>query len=57
MFEGKMLRVATGMPIRNIDFANILFALAEPEPFTFAKRMTKSLYVVMPRNYRAVGCE
>ena len=31
------------MPIRNIAFANILLALAEPEPFTFANLTTKSL--------------
>ena len=38
-----MLRVEMGTPMRNSAFANIPFALAEPEPFTLAKRMTKSL--------------
>jgi hypothetical protein len=43
MLDGKMLRVATGMPIRNSALANMPLALAEPEPLTLAKRMTKSL--------------
>ena len=43
MLEGKMLRVATGMPMRNSAFANMLLAEAEPEPLTLAKRITKSL--------------
>src|SRR6516225_777087 len=43
MFEGKMLRGATGMPMRRIDLANRRLAEAEPEPFTFANFTTKSL--------------
>ena len=43
MFDGKMFRVATGIPIRNSALANIPFADADPDPLTFAKRMTKSL--------------
>ena len=43
MFDGKMLRGLTGMPMRKIAFANMLLALAEPEPFTLANFTTKSL--------------
>ena len=43
MFDGKMLRAATGTPIRRIAFANRPFADAEPEPLTFANLTTKSL--------------
>ena len=43
MLDGKILCGLTGMPMRNIAFANILLALAEPEPFTFANLITKSL--------------
>ena len=43
MFDGKMLRVATGMPMRNSALANMPLADAEPEPLTLAKRITKSL--------------
>src|SRR5437763_15069152 len=43
MFEGKMLRAATGTPIRRIDLANMPLALAEQEPFTLANLTTKSL--------------
>src|SRR5215475_4471696 len=43
MLDGKMLRGLTGTPMRRIDFANSVFALADPEPFTFANLMTKSL--------------
>ena len=42
MFDGKMLRGAIGTPMRMIDRANSRLALAEPEPLTLAKRMTKS---------------
>src|SRR5665647_1192607 len=42
MLEGKMLRGATGMPMRITARANISLALAEPEPLTLAKRTTKS---------------
>ena len=43
MFDGKMLRAATGTPIRRIAFAKRPFADAEPEPFTLANLTTKSL--------------
>src|SRR5262245_35758016 len=43
MFDGKMLRAATGTPILSTAFANRPFADAEPEPFTFANLTTKSL--------------
>src|SRR5213079_3145441 len=43
IFEGKMLRGATGTPMRRIDLANSRFADAEPEPFTLANLTTKSL--------------
>src|SRR4051794_11114858 len=42
MFDGKMLRGATGTPIRRIDRANSSFALADPDPLTFANFTTKS---------------
>src|SRR4029450_11304068 len=42
MLEGKIFRGATGTPIPMPARANISFALAEPDPFTLAKRMTKS---------------
>src|SRR5256885_186503 len=43
MFDGKMLRGATGTPMRRIAFAKSRFAEADPEPFTFANFTTKSL--------------
>src|SRR5437588_10520472 len=43
MFEGKMLRELTGIPIRSTDLANSPLALAEPEPLTLANLTTKSL--------------
>src|ERR1700744_1848280 len=43
MLEGKMLRDATGTPIRRMERANISLAEAEPEPLTLANLMTKSL--------------
>jgi hypothetical protein len=43
MFDGKMLRPETGIPMRNKALVNIPFALAEPDPLTLAKRITKSL--------------
>src|SRR5258706_6889747 len=43
MFEGKMLRAATGTPMRSTARANSAFADAEPEPFTFENLTTKSL--------------
>src|SRR5687768_12420886 len=47
MFDGKMLRGETGIPMRRKLFAKSSFADAEPEPFTFANLMTKSLVAVM----------
>src|SRR5688572_5643398 len=43
MFDGKMLRGLTGTPMRRIALAKSALAEAEPEPFTFANLMTKSL--------------
>ena len=43
MLDGKMLRGATGTPMRRIDLANSALALAEPEPLTLANLTTKSL--------------
>src|SRR3954470_17917442 len=43
MLDGKMLRAATGTPIRITERANRPLALAEPEPFTLANLTTKSL--------------
>ena len=43
MLDGKMLRGLTGTPMRRIDFANSVFAEAEPEPLTLANLTTKSL--------------
>jgi hypothetical protein len=43
MFEGKMFRGATGIPIRRIALANSRLADAEPEPLTLANLTTKSL--------------
>ena len=42
-----MFLVATGIPMRKSALANMPLALAEPEPFTFAKRITKSLYFIL----------
>src|SRR5438874_3581660 len=47
MFDGKMLRGLTGIPIRRKDFANSSLADAEPEPFTLANLTTKSLSASM----------
>src|SRR6185503_10346471 len=43
MFDGKMLREATGTPMRRMERANSRFADADPEPLTFANLTTKSL--------------
>jgi hypothetical protein len=43
MFDGKMFFGLTGIPIRNSDFAKIVLAEAEPDPFTVANLTTKSL--------------
>src|SRR3990170_8231894 len=47
MFDGKMLRGDTGIPIRRKLFANSSLAEAEPEPLTLANLMTKSLRASM----------
>jgi hypothetical protein len=47
MFEGKMLRLAIGTPMRRMQRANSSFALADPEPLTFANLTTKSLVAAM----------
>src|SRR4051794_17395552 len=43
MLDGKILRGLTGTPMRRIALANSALAEAEPEPFTLANLMTKSL--------------
>jgi hypothetical protein len=47
MFDGKMLRDATGTPMRSTQRANNSLALADPEPLTFANLTTKSLVAEM----------
>src|SRR5687767_1445183 len=47
MFEGKMLRGLTGIPMRRKLLAKSSFAEAEPEPLTLANLMTKSLTASM----------
>src|SRR5438067_9881090 len=47
MFEGKMLRGLTGIPIRRKLLAKSSFAEAEPEPLTLANLTTKSLSASM----------
>src|SRR2546421_10498620 len=47
MFDGKILRVATGTPMRRMERANNSFADAEPEPFTLANLTTKSLVALI----------
>src|SRR5690606_8471600 len=47
MLEGKMLRGLTGTPMRRMERANSSFALAEPEPLTFANLTTKSFTASM----------
>src|SRR5687767_4198552 len=47
MFDGKMLRGETGMPMRRKLFAKSSFADAEPEPLTLANLTTKSLTATM----------
>ena len=42
MFDGKKFLPTTGTPIRKIDFMISAFALAEPEPLTFANLRVKS---------------
>src|SRR5688572_25015008 len=43
MLDGKILRGETGTPMRRMARANNSFADADPEPFTLANLMTKSL--------------
>src|SRR6185437_13474995 len=47
MFDGKMLRVATGTPMRRTERAKSSLADAEPEPLTLANLTTKSLVAVI----------
>src|SRR5258705_4670637 len=47
MLDGKILRVATGTPIRRMERANNSFADAEPEPFTLANLTTKSFVALI----------
>ena len=47
MLDGKMLRGATGTPMRMMALANNSLADAEPEPLTLANLMTKSLLLSM----------
>src|SRR5437868_14440886 len=47
MFDGKILRGATGTPMRRTARANNSLALAEPEPLTLAKRTTKSFTLLI----------
>src|SRR3954468_23812059 len=42
ILEGKIFFGVTGIPILKIAFVNKKFALADPVPFTLAKRITKS---------------
>src|SRR5258706_10306909 len=56
MFEGKILRVATGTPMRRMERANNSFAEAEPEPFTLANLTTKSLVALIGLDMAAGLC-
>src|SRR5580765_3800222 len=47
MFDGNILRVATGTPMRRMERANSSFADAEPEPFTLANLTTKSFVALI----------
>src|SRR5215207_6761550 len=47
MFDGNILRGATGTPMRRIARAKSSLAEAEPEPLTFANLTTKSLVDVI----------
>src|SRR6185503_19341035 len=60
MFDGKMLREASGTPMRRMQRANSSFAEAEPEPLTVANLTTKSLVaeigcMVIDRHLPLVG--
>ena len=54
MFDGKMLRGDTGIPMRRKLLAKSSFADADPEPLTLANLMTKSFVAVMRGSMRAV---
>ena len=56
MFDGKMLRAATGTPMRMIALANRPLAEAEPDPFTFANFTTKSLTAASPAGFADDAC-
>src|SRR5215470_13434650 len=47
MFDGKMLRVATGTPMRRMARAKSSLADAEPEPFTLANLITMSFVALI----------
>ena len=47
LFHGKIFLGDTGTPIRNTAFANKELALAEPDPFTLANLITKSLMFML----------
>src|SRR5271166_354550 len=47
MLDGKILRGATGTPMRRMARANISLALAEPDPLTLANRTTKSFTLLI----------
>src|SRR5436305_1250911 len=55
MLDGKMLRAATGTPIRSTDLANIELAEAEPEPFTLANLTTKSFTRLSGPDFNGAG--
>ena len=46
MLEGKIFLGVAGTPILKTDLANIRLALAEPVPFTLAKRTVKSFIFI-----------
>src|SRR5258708_12564228 len=47
MFEGNMLRVASGTPVGGRERGNNSLGEAEPEPFTLANLTTKSLVALI----------
>src|ERR1051325_9182145 len=56
MFDGKILRVAMGTPMRRIARANNSLAEAEPEPFTLPNFTTKSLTALICLDMEARLC-
>ena len=56
MLDGKMLRAATGTPMRMIALANSPLAEAEPEPFTLANFTTKSLTAASGAGFAEAAC-